>query len=59
MDIPLDYAITVGGNLLITSNVNRALLLIGNIGLRMGLMKDKSRVLLFGDCGIAVAWCMT
>lgn len=60
MDIPMGccgcmYAITVGGNLLTTGNVKRALLLIGDTALRMGSMKDKSRVPLFGDCGTAVA----
>ena len=49
------YAITVAGNLLTTGNVKRALLLIGDTALRMGSMKDKSRVPLFGDCGTAVA----
>ena len=49
------YAITVAGNLLTTGNVRRALLLIGDTALRMGSMKDKSRVPLFGDCGTAVA----
>lgn len=60
MDIPMGccgcmYAVTVGGNLLTTGNVKRALLLIGDTALRMGSMKDKSRVPLFGDCGTAVA----
>lgn len=60
MDIPMGccgcmYAITVGGNLLTTGNVKRALLLIGDTALRMGSIKDKSRVPLFGDCGTAVA----
>ena len=60
MDIPMGccgcmYAITVAGNLLTTGNVKRALLLIGDTALRMGSMKDKSRVPLFGDCGTAVA----
>ena len=60
MDIPMGccgcmYAITVAGNLLTTGNVKRALLLIGDTALRMGSMKDKSRVPLFGDCGTAIA----
>ncbi len=60
MDIPMGccgcmYAITVAGNLLTTGNVKRALLLIGDTALRMGSMKDKSRVPLFGDCGTAMA----
>ena len=60
VDIPMGccgcmYAIVVGGNLLSSGNVKRALLLIGDTALRMGSMKDKSRVPLFGDCGTAVA----
>ena len=60
MDIPMGccgcmYAITVGGNLLTNGHTRRALLLIGDTALRMGSMKDKSRVPLFGDCGTAVA----
>lgn len=60
MDIPMGccgcmYAITVGGNLLTAGQAKRALLLIGDTALRMGSMKDKSRVPLFGDCGTAVA----
>ena len=60
MDIPMGccgclYAITVGGNLLTAGNAKRALLLIGDTALRMGSMRDKSRVPLFGDCGTAVA----
>lgn len=60
MDIPMGccgcmYAITVAGNLLTTGNVKRALLLVGDTALRMGSMKDKSRVPLFGDCGTAIA----
>lgn len=60
MDIPMGccgclYAITVGANLLSAGTAKRALLLIGDTALRMGSMKDKSRVPLFGDCGTAVA----
>ena len=60
LDMPMGccgclYAITVGGNLLTTGNVKRALLLIGDTALRMGSMKDKSRVPLFGDGGTAIA----
>lgn len=60
LDMPMGccgclYAITVGGNLLSSGNVRRALLLIGDTALRMGSMKDKSRVPLFGDCGTAMA----
>ena len=60
MDIPMGccgcmYAVTVGGNLLTTGNIKRVLLLVGDTALRMGSMKDKSRVPLFGDCGTAVA----
>ncbi|MDE6256860.1 MAG: ketoacyl-ACP synthase III [Muribaculaceae bacterium] len=60
LDIPMGccgclYALTVGGNLLTMGNVRRALLLIGDTALRMGSMKDKSRVPLFGDGGTAIA----
>lgn len=60
LDMPMGccgclYAITVGSNLLTSGNVKRALLLIGDTALRMGSMKDKSRVPLFGDCGTAMA----
>ncbi len=60
LDMPMGccgclYAITVGGNLISSGNVKRALLLIGDTALRMGSLKDKSRVPLFGDCGTAIA----
>ena len=64
VDLPMGccgcmYAITVAGNLLTTGNVKRALLLVGDTALRMGSMKDKSRVPLFGDAGTALAWSTT
>ncbi len=60
LDIPMGccgsvYAINVAGNLLSAGTVKRALLLTGDTALRMGSMKDKSRVPLFGDCGTAMA----
>lgn len=60
IDIPMGccgcmYAITVGANLLSSGNVKRALLLVGDTAVRMGSLKDKSRVPLFGDCGTALA----
>lgn len=60
VDLPMGccgtlYAITVAGNLLATGSVKRALLLIGDTASRMGSYKDKSRVLLFGDAGMAMA----
>lgn len=60
LDIPMGccgsiYAINVAGNLLSEGTVKRALLLVGDTALRMGSMKDKSRVPLFGDCGTAMA----
>lgn len=60
LDIPMGccgsiYAINVAGNLLSTGTVKRALLLVGDTALRMGSMKDKSRVPLFGDSGTAMA----
>lgn len=60
LDIPMGccgsmYAINVAGNLLSNGNVKRALLLVGDTALRMGSMKDKGRVPLFGDSGTAMA----
>ena len=60
LDIPMGccgsmYAINVAGNLLSAGSVRRALLLVGDTALRMGSMKDKSRVPLFGDSGTAMA----
>lgn len=60
LDIPMGccgsvYAVNVAGNLLSAGTAKRALLLVGDTALRMGSMKDKSRVPLFGDCGTAMA----
>ncbi len=60
LDLPMGccgcmYAIVVAGNLLTTGNIRRVLLLVGDTALRMGSMKDKSRVPLFGDAGTAMA----
>lgn len=60
LDLPMGccgfmYAMTVAGNLLTTGNIKRALLLVGDTALRMGSMKDKSRVPLFGDGATATA----
>lgn len=60
VDVPMGccgcmYAITVAGNLLTTGQIKRALVLVGDTALRMGSMKDKSRVPLFGDGGTALA----
>ena len=60
LDIPMGccgsmYAINVAGNLLNAGTVKRALLLVGDTALRMGSLKDKSRVPLFGDSGTAMA----
>lgn len=60
LDIPMGccgsmYAINVAGHLLSSGDVKRALLLVGDTALRMGSMKDKSRVPLFGDSGTAMA----
>ncbi len=60
VDVPMGccgcmYAINVAGNMLTRGQVKRALLLIGDTALRMGSMKDKSRVPLFGDGGTALA----
>lgn len=60
VDLPMGccgtlYAITVAGNLLSAGTARRALLLIGDTASRMGSYKDKSRVPLFGDAGMAMA----
>ena len=60
LDVPMGccgcmYGITVAGNLLSAGTVKRALVLVGDTGLRMGSMQDKSRVPLFGDSGTAMA----
>ena len=60
LDIPMGccgsmYAINVAGNLLSAGTAKRALLLVGDTALRMGSVKDKSRVPLFGDSGTAMA----
>lgn len=60
LDVPMGccgsvYAINIAGNLLSSGSAKRALLLVGDTALRMGSMKDKSRVPLFGDCGTAMA----
>lgn len=60
VDIPMGccgcmYALVVAGNLMTTGQIHRALVLVGDTALRMGSMKDKSRVPLFGDGGTALA----
>ena len=60
LDVPMGccgslYAINLAGNLLSSGTTKRALLLVGDTALRMGSMKDKSRVPLFGDAGTAMA----
>lgn len=60
LDIPMGccgsiYSINVVGNMMASGCVKKALLLIGDTAIRMGSMRDKSRVPLFGDCGTAIA----
>lgn len=60
LDVPMGccgclYAINIAGNMLSAGTVKRALLLIGDTASRMGSPKDKSRVPLFGDAGMAMA----
>ena len=60
LDVPMGccgcmYAMTVAGSLLSSGSVRRALLLVGDTATRMGSPYDKSRVPLFGDCGVALA----
>jgi len=60
LDVPMGccgclYAINIAGNLLSAGTAKRALVLIGDTASRMGSQKDKSRVPLFGDGGVALA----
>ena len=60
LDVPMGccgciYGITVAGNMLSAGTAKKALVLVGDTGLRMGSMQDKSRVPLFGDSGTALA----
>ena len=60
LDVPMGccgcmYSINIAGNLLSSGTVKRALVLVGDTAMRMGSFKDKSRVPLFGDCGMALA----
>ena len=60
VDLPMGccgtlYAINVAGNMLSAGTAKRALLLIGDTASRMGSYKDKNRVPLFGDAGMAMA----
>lgn len=60
LDIPMGccgfmYGMIVTGSLLQSSSIQKAILLIGDTATRMGSPRDKSRVPLFGDCGVAVA----
>lgn len=60
VDLPMGccgtlYAINVAGNMLSAGTAKRAILLIGDTASRMGSPKDKSRVPLFGDAGMAMA----
>lgn len=60
LDVPMGccgcmYSINIAGNLLSTGTAKRALLLVGDTAARMGNIKDKSRLPLFGDAGTAMA----
>lgn len=60
VDLPMGccgtlYAINVAGNMLSAGTAKRAILLIGDTASRMGSPKDRSRVPLFGDAGMAMA----
>lgn len=60
LDVPMGccgcmYCINIAGNMLSAGTVKRALVLVGDTAMRMGSLKDKSRVPLFGDCGTALA----
>lgn len=60
LDVPMGccgcmYGIAVAGNLLSSGTAKRALVLVGDTAMRMGSVKDKSRMPLFGDSGTAMA----
>ena len=60
LDVPMGccgcmYGITIAGNLLTTGKAKRALVLVGDTAMRMGSIRDKSRMPLFGDSGTAMA----
>lgn len=60
LDLPMGccgfmYGLTIVSNLIQKGTARRALLLVGDTATRMGSPKDKSRVPLFGDCGVAIA----
>ena len=60
LDVPMGccgcmYGINVAGNLLSAGTAKRALVLVGDTAMRMGSLKDKSRMPLFGDSGTALA----
>ena len=60
LDVPMGccgcmYGINVAGNLISSGTAKRALVLVGDTAMRMGSLKDKSRMPLFGDSGTALA----
>ena len=60
LDIPMGcsgfmYGLITAGSLIQSSSIRKALLLVGDTATRMGSPKDKSRVPLFGDGGVAIA----
>ena len=61
LDVPMGccgclYGITLAGNLLSAGTAKRALVLVGDTAMRMGSIRDKSRMPLFGDSGTAMAF---
>ncbi len=60
LDVPMGccgcmYGINVAGNMISSGTAKRALVLVGDTAMRMGSLKDKSRMPLFGDSGTALA----
>ncbi len=60
LDVPMGccgcmYGISLAGNLLSAGTARRALVLVGDTAMRMGSLRDKSRIPLFGDSGTALA----
>lgn len=60
IDIPMGccgflYGMIVAGNLMSSGFIRKAILMVGDTASRMSSPFDKSRIPLFGDCGVAIA----
>lgn len=61
LDVPMGccgcmYGINIAGNLLTAGTAKRAIVLVGDTAAKMGSIHDKSRLPLFGDSGLAMAF---